>query len=189
MAMRFALLSLLSLTVAAACSDDPRIAIDAAVSVDAAGDASAPEGRSCGGFAANPCDATQYCDYPDGSCGAGDQTGTCKPRPMACPQVVDPVCGCGGQVYNNACLAEAAGVDLSAGGCPAPVGEFSCGPTFCELSNSYCRHDAAMPEPDAYRCIALPSCTDPESCACLSHEPCGDACTGDAASGLTLSCS
>ena len=188
MAMRFALLSLLSLTVAAACSDRPRIASDAAAPLDAAGDASAPEGRPCGGFAANPCEATQYCDYPDGSCGAGDQTGTCAVRPMACPQVVDPVCGCGGRIYNTACLAAAAGVDLSAGGCTAPAGKFGCGTTFCDLASSYCLHDASRPEPDTYRCVALPACTEPQSCACLGHETCGDACTGDAASGLTLSC-
>lgn len=74
---------------------------------------------ACGGFAGFTCDATQWCDYPDGSiCGAADQLGICRPRPDACTDEFDPVCGCDGAEHSNACEATAAGSDVaSAGSC------------------------------------------------------------------------
>jgi len=46
----------------------------------------------CGGFAGVTCRDWEFCDYPSG-CGFADGTGVCRPRPMGCAGVVEPVCG------------------------------------------------------------------------------------------------
>jgi hypothetical protein len=76
----------------------------------------------CGGIAGVQCtDAGEYCQFaPEAQCGAADQSGTCQPKPEVCTEQYDPVCGCDGQTYGNACQAAAAGVSVaSAGECGA----------------------------------------------------------------------
>ncbi|MGF1467882.1 MAG: Kazal-type serine protease inhibitor [Sandaracinaceae bacterium] len=73
-----------------------------------------PLGQRCGGFAGALCRPDEYCDYDDeGGCGQADGQGTCTLRPLVCNGIVDPVEGCDGRVYSNACLAHAAGVDIA----------------------------------------------------------------------------
>jgi hypothetical protein len=36
----------------------------------------------------------------------------CARRPEACIQIFDPVCGCDGRTYGNACTASSAGVSV-----------------------------------------------------------------------------
>ena len=55
------------------------------------------------------CAAGDYCSKKEGDCGG---TGTCEERPAVCPDVWDPVCGCNGVSYGNACEAASAGVNV-----------------------------------------------------------------------------
>ncbi len=73
-------------------------------------------GDVCGGFAGTLCEGGEFCNWPDLSCGAADELGECTPIPQACDQVLDPVCGCDGNTYGNACTAHAAGVSVFASG-------------------------------------------------------------------------
>jgi hypothetical protein len=54
------------------------------------------------------CAAGSYCDTTP-ACGR-DARGTCKPRPQVCTMQFDPVTGCDGSTYSNACQAATAGV-------------------------------------------------------------------------------
>jgi hypothetical protein len=99
-------------------------------------------GEACGGLLGLTCADDELCDYPDDSCGAADQTGTCQRIPDACPDVWMPVCGCDGQTYGNSCEAHAAGVDTaSLGACPPP--ERRCGGWSGQTcgSDEYCHFD------------------------------------------------
>ena len=57
------------------------------------------------------CAEGQYCSREVGVCG-GSQ-GTCAAIPEGCATVWDPVCGCTGETYGNACLAAYNGVNVS----------------------------------------------------------------------------
>jgi hypothetical protein len=57
------------------------------------------------------CFSDQYCDQGEV---CARSTGTCKDRPVNCPDVFTPVCGCDGADYGNGCEANAAGVQVSA---------------------------------------------------------------------------
>jgi len=85
-------------------------------------------GSECGGLRGAQCGAGQFCDFaPDAACGAADQTGTCQENPDFCTEQFDPVCGCDGQTYGNACAANAAGVSVASEGECAPASGADCG--------------------------------------------------------------
>lgn len=81
-----------------------------------------PGDLTCG--AGGPaCAAGNLCKRPNGVC--GDVAGTCTPIPTNCPAIVEPVCGCNGTTYSNACVAETAGVTVANDGPCVPV--LACG--------------------------------------------------------------
>ena len=81
----------------------------------------------CGGIAGFTCDRPgEYCNYPiETQCGSGDMAGSCDPIPEACDDIYQPVCGCDGVTYANACEAARASQSVAA------EGECLEEPTFC----------------------------------------------------------
>lgn len=72
-----------------------------------------PDTVSCGGRLGNTCAANQFCSFSASAmCGYADATGTCQTRPEVCTALYQPVCGCDGVTYSNACHANGAGTSV-----------------------------------------------------------------------------
>jgi hypothetical protein len=84
----------------------------------------------CG--ASNDCPGDAYCAKLLGEC---QIQGTCSSRPSECSSDWDPVCGCDGITYSNACLAALAGMSADHEGPCQPPGCQS--NADCDASN-YC---------------------------------------------------
>jgi hypothetical protein len=76
------------------------------------------------------CASGQYCATT--TCGG---VGACAARPEMCTRIYDPVCGCDGRTYSNACSAAQQGMNVAARGECAAVdaGAPDTGTSFCAM--------------------------------------------------------
>lgn len=84
------------------------------------------------------CAPEAFCEKPTGRC---DDLGACRRRPQACPDVVDPACGCDRRTYSNACEANHLGVTIAHRG--------ACRPTCGGIAGVPCAQDQYCEYPPA----------------------------------------
>lgn len=117
--------------------------------------------RKCGGIAGFQCRDGEFCSFSAGTCNIVDNMGVCQPIPTVCPTLYQPVCGCDGKTYANACEADIQGMAVDhVGACErrcgtiqgltCPAGEY------CAMQEGLCLIDDA-----AGVCKVLPTaCPD-----------------------------
>lgn len=133
-----------------------------------------PEPQACGSRGLGPCPEGQFCDWsPEAMCGAADHPGVCRPMPEACAEIYEPVCGCDGRTYGNACSAAQHGISVaSEGTCGGNVGD-TCGGLRGDTCNEglFCAYDerAMCGWADATGTCAR----RPEACTALYDPVCG----------------
>ena len=105
-----------------------------------------PIRQECGTRGSLPCPDGFFCAFSlEAMCGATDLGGYCAPlNPDAiCPTIVQPVCGCDGETYNNGCVARANGTSVSYEGVcrnePCPSDSDQDG--ICDEVDRYCNQD------------------------------------------------
>lgn len=140
------------------------------------------------------CTNETFCEAPQGACPSESTPGTCVPTPDDCtgePEVA--ACACDGQIYVNACEANAARRDLgSQAGCTAPADPFECGAVLCAHGVEYCQSINGD-----RTCKPLPAgCEQPgTTCACLqpvfcvsAPDPASTQCSKSAGGDFLVEC-
>jgi len=150
----------------------------------------APAPQLCGPNSAT-CRASEYCSHPLGNCRSTADFGFCVARPVGCSSRYIRVCACDGQVYDNSCVAQASGADISISGSCDPdallaTGWLPCGGlsavnaelAYCEIGRSVRDRVAEFSVyslPPA--CVAQAASANP-SCSCFPKDtPCLEGCS------------
>ncbi len=137
----------------------------------------------CGGLIGIPCNnSNTFCKTAPGEC-CCDHFGLCTARPDGCPAIYDPVCGCDGVTYSNACEAAKHGVSIDhPGRCGIPCSSNSDCPAvnqFCKFPPGACGDANALVGMCINRPTACPDIYDPV-CGC-DGVTYGNECDADAA--------
>ncbi|MGA1870463.1 MAG: Kazal-type serine protease inhibitor domain-containing protein [bacterium] len=108
------------------------------------------------------CLESEFCYKSEGDC---DGRGVCSPKPEACPDVWEPVCGCDGMTYSNACYAAGSGINVAYPGECQAVSQ-------C-ISNDQCLEDEFCYKSEG-DCDGQGRCTPrPQYCITLWDPVCG----------------
>lgn len=196
-----ATLALLTAALLAACGSVTVPDAPSSTSTAGASESSGSEaaGEACG--MNGPCEPGSHCLFADHACGTSPPNAACSTEgycaaPRSCSGLDGPpACGCDGKVYDNACLADSAGVGTSSlGNCgPAPQGRFACGEVFCEKAAQIC----IVTNPDGcgfpqHECRDLPQGCGVASCnGCVDQSSeCLDVlqCSANASGDITVTC-
>jgi hypothetical protein len=146
------------------CSSAPQGSPGASI----AADADTADRQTCGGFIGRTCREGFFCKFSGASaCGVADAEGVCTKILPNCPRILEPVCGCDGNDYSNACEANAAGVNVAQkGSCDTqtpPPGNGKCGglAAFSCDAGQYCEFELGCGAGDQEgTCKAVPqACT------------------------------
>jgi hypothetical protein len=110
--------------------------------------------------AQSDCRADELCSFSLGDgCGQTGSTGFCQARPVVCAGTFDPVCGCDGRSYENACSALSSGISIAQRGLCG--GETNAdGGVDADVVRDGDTHEEGGSDPSLIACSAALSCPE-----------------------------